>query len=95
MEEINVKKKHLLKGKVISKNMSKTSTVLFERAFMDKKVKKIVIKKKKFHVHDPLESAQVGDEVFFYEGPHISKIKYMHLYAIAQNRKEQNNVEGL
>ena len=41
MEEINVKKKHLLQGKVISKNMSKTSTVLFERVFMDKKVKKI------------------------------------------------------
>ena len=75
----------LFKGKVVSKKMHKTITVLFERTFIDSKVKKIVTKRKKFHVHDPLEQAKIGDEVSFYEGPHISKIKYMHLYSIIKN----------
>lgn len=79
----NVKlKKHTFQGEVISKKMEKTATVLVKRVFLDKKVKKIVTSTKKFHVHDPLNATKIGDFISFYEGPHISKIKYMYLSQI-------------
>lgn len=87
-----VLKKHLFKGRVISKNMSKTATVLLERVFLDKKVKKIVTKKRKFHVHDPLDVTKIGDDLEFYEGPHISKIKYMYLHRVIKNSPFQEIV---
>jgi small subunit ribosomal protein S17 len=88
MENAGIEKKHLFRGKVISKKMSKTATVLFERTFVDKTVKKIVMKRKKFHVHDPFDQAAIGDEITFYDGPHISKIKYMHLAEVIKSAKK-------
>jgi small subunit ribosomal protein S17 len=88
MEKNSIQKKHLFRGKVISKKMSKTATVLFERTFIDKTVKKIVMKRKKFHVHDPHDQTSVGDEITFYDGQHISKIKYMHLAEVIKSEKK-------
>lgn len=73
-------KKHYFKGVVISKKMQQTATVIVNRVFKDNKVNKIVKKKTKFHVHDPLNQANIGDEILFYEGRHISKIKYMYFH---------------
>lgn len=95
MEKISFDKKHLFRGKVISKKMSKTATVLFERTFIDKKVKKIVTKRQKFHVHDPHGQADVGDEIIFYDGPHVSKIKYMHLAEVIKSKKDFSATEVL
>jgi small subunit ribosomal protein S17 len=80
--KISAVKKHLFKGVVVSKKMLLTATVVIERVFKDLKVNKIVRKKTKFHVHDPLNVTNVGDEIFFYEGKHISKIKYMYFDSI-------------
>jgi small subunit ribosomal protein S17 len=82
-------KKNLFTGKVISKKMSKTATVVVETTFKDPRVHKIIKKKKKFHVHDPLEVTKLGDQILFFEGKHISKIKYMYFYAVAHSDSTQ------
>jgi small subunit ribosomal protein S17 len=76
--------RHYFKGVVISKKMLSTATVSIERVFKDDRVNKIVSKKTKFHVHDPLNATKVGDEILFYEGKHISKIKYMYFHSIVK-----------
>jgi len=80
--KIATEKKHFFKGIVVSKKMLLTATVVIERVFKDLKVNKIVRKKTKFHVHDPLNITKVGDEILFYEGRHISKIKYMYFDSV-------------
>lgn len=80
--KIAVGKKHFFKGIVTSKKMLSTATVVIERVFKDLRVNKIVRKKTKFHVHDPLNITKIGDEILFYEGKHISKIKYMYFHSI-------------
>lgn len=75
-------KKHFFKGIVISKKMLSTATVEIERVFKDSRVNKIVRQKRKFHVHDPLNITKVGDEILFFEGRHISKIKYMYFHSV-------------
>lgn len=77
-----IEKKHCFKGIVISKKMLSTATVVIERVFKDLRVNKIVRKKTKFHVHDPLNITKIGDEILFFEGKHISKIKYMYFHSI-------------
>lgn len=74
------KKKKLFCGRVIRKKMEKTVTVVVERVFRHLVLQKVIRKQTKFHVHDPLNQASIGDEILFYEGPHISKIKYMYFY---------------
>jgi small subunit ribosomal protein S17 len=85
-------KKHFFKGIVISKKMLLTATVVIERVFKDNRVNKIVRKKTKFHVHDPLNITNIGDEVLFYEGRHISKIKYMHIHSILNQSKSTREI---
>ncbi len=84
--KIDTKKKHFFKGIVISKKMLSTATVVIERIFKDLRVNKIVKKKTKFHVHDPLNTTKIGDEILFYEGKHISKIKYMYFHSIVNSQ---------
>lgn len=86
------KKKFLFRGKVIGKKMAKTATVLVERVIRHPVVKKVIRRKTKFHVHDPLNQTSIGDDILFFEGPHISKIKYMYFYEkieLKQNANEQ------
>lgn len=74
------KKKHFFKGVVVSKKMAQTATVMVSRFVKDDRVNKIIQKKTKFHVHDPLNETVIGDEILFYEGKHVSKIKYMYFH---------------
>ena len=80
MTETNTKK--LLIGSVVSDKMDKTIVVAYERAYRHKKFQKIVKVVKKYKVHDPLEVANVGDRVEFYEGAPQSKTKYMYLHRV-------------
>ena len=80
MAETNAKK--LLIGSVVSDKMDKTIIVAYERAYRHKKFQKIVKVVKKYKVHDPLEVANVGDRVEFYEGAPQSKTKYMYLHRV-------------
>ena len=52
---------------------------------------KLLRKKKKFHVHDPLETTVLGDQILFSEGPHISKIKYMYFDSVVNFDSTKNN----
>lgn len=83
---MEIQTKRLLMGRVVSKKMQKTATVLVERTYEHPDVHKVVTTNKKFHVHDPLEAAKVGDVIEFFEGRHISKSKYMHFHAVVENR---------
>ncbi|KKR11585.1 MAG: 30S ribosomal protein S17 [Candidatus Woesebacteria bacterium GW2011_GWA1_39_21] len=61
-------------GKVISKKMQKTATVLVESVFMHKLYGKRFKKSKKYHVHDEFNT-QVGETVSFVDSKPYSKIK--------------------
>lgn len=89
-EEVSVKiveKKRLFKGLVISKKMKKTVTVSIDRVSRDPLVGKVIRTKHKFHVHDPLEEAKIGDCIEFYEGKPVSKSKYMYLHRILEKNQ--------
>lgn len=74
--------KKLLSGVVISDKMNKTIVVSYEQAFKHEKFQKIVRTIKNYKVHDPEESAKIGDRVEFFEGAPKSKTKYMYLHRI-------------
>ena len=61
-------------GKVVSKKMAKTASVLVERAVVHPVYKKRVIKSKKYQVHDETDS-QVGQQVKFVASRPFSKTK--------------------
>lgn len=92
--QVNVKKK-TLQGRVISKKMSKTVTVEVQRVYSHPELHKVVKNKRKFHVHDPLNQANVGDVISFYEGRPISKIKFMHFNEIITKAKQNFVDEGV
>lgn len=79
---MTVENKKLLMGTVVSDKMDKTIVVAYERAYRHKKFQKIVKSVKKYKVHDPEESANLGDRVEFYEGAPKSKTKYMYLHRV-------------
>ena len=84
MEKNNTKR--LLTGVVVSAGkMQKTVTVVVKRTYPHPKVGKIVASSRKFQVHDPSESAHVGDVVEFFEGRPISKTKYMHFHRVVSS----------
>jgi small subunit ribosomal protein S17 len=66
-------------GEVISDKMEKTVVVQVERTYMHPLLKKVIRNAKKYKVHDPHETAQIGDIVEIYEGRPVSKTKYMYL----------------
>ena len=61
-------------GKVISKKMNKTATVLVERVVVHPVYKKRFKLAKKYHVHDEL-GTNVGDIVSFVASKQYSKMK--------------------
>ncbi len=69
-----------LLGQVISKKMTKTSTVLVERVKIHPLYKKRVRVKKKYHVDDPLKT-KVGDWVKISPCRPISKLKRFKIVA--------------
>jgi small subunit ribosomal protein S17 len=82
-----VKRTNVIVGRVISKKMQKTATVIVERVFCDAKVNKVVKAKRKFQVHDENNESFVGDIIEFYEGRPISKTKYMYFYKVLSRSK--------
>ena len=64
-----------LNGVVVKTAMKDTVTVLVERYVQHPKYKKYYTKSKKFLVHNPGNTAQVGDKVTIRETRPISKMK--------------------
>ncbi|OGM13883.1 30S ribosomal protein S17 [Candidatus Woesebacteria bacterium RIFCSPLOWO2_01_FULL_39_23] len=61
-------------GKVVSKKMAKTATVLLSRPVIHKLYMKRFVRAKKYHVHDEL-GAEVGQMVNFVSSKPYSKSK--------------------
>ena len=84
VDQIN--KSQLYMGEVVSDKMDKTIVVDTSRTYMHPRFQKIVKKNKKYKVHDEQGAAKVGDIVEFYEGPKLSKSKYMRLARIVKSQ---------
>lgn len=65
----------ILSGVVVSDVCDKTIVVLVKRSFQHKIYKKIIVRSKKYHVHDPNNSFTKGKHVKFKEHKPISKKK--------------------
>ena len=65
----------VLTGQVIGNKMNKTITVIIEKKITHKKYKKILLKTKKFYVHDEDNKCNIGDIVKIRETKPISKKK--------------------
>ncbi len=66
----------LFTGVVVKTAMKNTATVLVERYVMHPKYKKYLRRSKKYLVHDPGNSVNVGDKVTIRESKPISKRKH-------------------
>ncbi|MDO8481990.1 MAG: 30S ribosomal protein S17 [bacterium] len=64
-----------LEGVVVKRAMKDTATVQVERYVKHPKYKKYIRRSKKFLVHDPGNTAEVGDKVTIRETKPISKRK--------------------
>jgi len=71
----NVKKGRFLQGIVVKSAMKDTATVSVERYVQHPKYKKYQRRAKKYLVHDPGNTAAVGDKVIIRETKPISKRK--------------------
>ena len=79
MEPSTQKQGRLLKGIVVKAAMKDTATVLVERYVKHPKYKKYLRKSKKYLVHDPGNTSQVGEKVEIRETRPISKRKHFIL----------------
>lgn len=70
-----IKKKNILVGQVIKKNMEKSATVIISRIVKHPMYGKFINKKTKLHIHDENNLCSVGDLVEIYECRPISKTK--------------------
>src|SRR5581483_8928573 len=66
-------------GEVISTKMAKTIVVEVTRRAAHPMYKRIVVKRKKFYVHDETQSAKVGDVVRIIECRPLSRLKRWQL----------------
>ena len=82
MEERAIKKSQFYRGQVVSDKMDKTIVVETKRTLKHPQFHKVIVKNKKYKVHDEQEIAKVGDIVEFYETRPLSKTKYMKLARI-------------
>lgn len=71
--------KRILQGQVVSDTNNETIVVSVERRFRHPVLKKTLRKSKKYHAHDPQNSAKVGDLVRIIECAPISKLKRWEL----------------
>ncbi|HBY05568.1 MAG: 30S ribosomal protein S17 [candidate division TM6 bacterium GW2011_GWE2_42_60] len=77
--------KRTMVGAVISDKMEKTIVVKVPRSYIHPIYGKVVRTDKTYKVHDEKELSGVGDKVEIYEGPHISKTKYMYLLRVLES----------
>ena len=85
VEEQRVNRKARV-GTVVSDVNEQTIVVLVERASRHRLYKKVIRQTKKYHVHDPENSATVGDIVRIEEGRPVSKKKRWHLLEVLTER---------
>ncbi len=69
-------------GKVVSDKGDKTIVVRVQRRQRHPLYKKVVTKYKKFHAHDPDNTAHVGDQVCIQECRPVSKLKRWELVEV-------------
>ena len=67
--------KRQLIGEVVSTKMDKTIVVKVNRKFPHKMYKKLIIRSKKYYVHDSDQSCGLGDVVKIIESKPLSKLK--------------------
>jgi small subunit ribosomal protein S17 len=73
MSEVNLSR--TLTGKVVSDKMNKTITVLVERKVKHPLYGKIMVRSKRYHVHDENNEFNAGDMVVIEECRPLSKTK--------------------
>ncbi|MBA2659246.1 MAG: 30S ribosomal protein S17 [Nitrosospira sp.] len=73
MNEVNLSR--TLTGKVVSDKMNKTITVLVERKVKHPLYGKIMVRSKRYHVHDENNEFHAGDMVIIEECRPLSKTK--------------------
>lgn len=73
MSEANLSR--TLSGRVTSNKMDKTITVLVERKVRHPRYGKIIVRSKKYHVHDESNKSKLGDLVTIKECRPFSKTK--------------------
>ncbi len=83
-----VKVKRSLIGRVVSDKMDKTITVLVERRVKHPVYGKVMVKSKKYHVHDAENVCKTGDVVQIEEGRPLSKTKSWVLANIVEKAVE-------
>ena len=70
-----MREKRQLVGEVVSTKMDKTIIVKVDRKFPHKTYKKLIIRSKKYYVHDSEQSCGLGDVVKIIESKPLSKLK--------------------
>ena len=81
------KNKRTLTGRVVSDRMYKTRTVLVERRVTHPLYGKIMIRSKKYHVHDEANEAHAGDLVQNEECRPLSKTKAWRLSKLLEKAR--------
>ena len=70
-----MREKRQLVGEGVSTKMDKTIVVRVNRKFPHKTYKKLIIRSKKYYVHDSEQSCSLGDVVKIIESKPLSKLK--------------------
>jgi len=86
---ISEKQKRTVEGLVISAKRDKTITVKVDWSRRHPKYGKVMRRSTKYHVHDPLNTASMGDTVQIQECRPISKTKSWVLVKILEKTTEQ------
>ena len=76
-----------LTGRVVSDKMDKTRTVLVERRVTHPLYGKIMMRSKKYHVHDEANEAHAGDLVLIEECRPLSKTKAWRLSRLLEKAR--------
>ena len=86
MSEANLNR--TLSGKVVSDKMDKTITVLVERKVRLPLYGKIMVRSKKYHVHDETNEFHTGDMVVIEECRPLSKTKAWRVVKLMQKTEQ-------
>jgi small subunit ribosomal protein S17 len=74
-------------GMVVSTKMQKTIVVEIERKFAHPILKKMMVRHKKYHVHDENNACKVGDRVQIIETRPLSRTKFYRVLSILEKAK--------
>lgn len=86
MSEANLNR--TLSGKVVSDKMDKTITVLVERKVKHPLYGKIMVRSKKYHVHDEANEFHAGDVVVIEECRPLSRTKAWRVVRLMQKAEQ-------